>query len=78
MHEQYLRSERTVEETATPRCKGNRVIRSSAMSSRRGMTRVAEQHVLEGLGFQREGVLHEVGWRDGAWRDAVVYGLLRS
>jgi ribosomal-protein-alanine N-acetyltransferase len=39
---------------------------------------LAEQHVLEGLGFQREGVLHEVGWRDDAWRDAVVYGLLRS
>ena len=38
---------------------------------------LAEQHVLERLGFQREGVLQEVGWRDGAWRDAVVYGLLR-
>lgn len=37
----------------------------------------AEQHVLERLGFQREGVLQEVGWRGGAWRDAVVYGLLR-
>jgi RimJ/RimL family protein N-acetyltransferase len=39
---------------------------------------LAEQHVLERLGFKREGVLHEVGWRNGAWRDAVVYGLLRG
>jgi len=39
---------------------------------------VAEQHALERIGFRREGVLKEVGWRDGAWRDAVVYGLLRG
>jgi len=39
---------------------------------------LAEQRVLERIGFQREGVLREVGWRGGAWRDAVVYGLLRS
>ncbi len=39
---------------------------------------LAEQRVLERIGFQREGVLREAGWRDGAWRDAVVYGLLRG
>jgi [ribosomal protein S5]-alanine N-acetyltransferase len=39
---------------------------------------VAEQRVLERLGFEREGLLREVAWRDGAWRDAVVYGLLRT
>jgi [ribosomal protein S5]-alanine N-acetyltransferase len=39
---------------------------------------VAEQHALVRIGFRREGVLTEVGWRDGAWRDAVVYGLLRG
>jgi ribosomal-protein-alanine N-acetyltransferase len=39
---------------------------------------LAEQRVLERIGFQREGVLREVGWRGGAWRDAIVYGLLRS
>lgn len=39
---------------------------------------LAEQRVLERIGFQREGVLREVGWRSGAWRDAIVYGLLRS
>ncbi|MGH3300728.1 MAG: GNAT family N-acetyltransferase [Streptosporangiaceae bacterium] len=39
---------------------------------------VAEQRVLDRIGFQREGVLREVGWRDGAWSDAVVYALLRG
>jgi [ribosomal protein S5]-alanine N-acetyltransferase len=38
----------------------------------------AEQRVLERTGFTREGVLHQVGWRDGGWRDTVVYGLLRT
>lgn len=38
---------------------------------------VAEERTLEKLGFIREGVLHEVGWRDGAWRDGVIYALLR-
>lgn len=39
---------------------------------------LAEQKVLERTGFTREGVLRQVGWRAGAWRDAVVYGLLRD
>jgi ribosomal-protein-alanine N-acetyltransferase len=38
----------------------------------------AEQKVLERAGFTREGVLRETFFRDGAWRDAVVYGLLRQ
>jgi RimJ/RimL family protein N-acetyltransferase len=38
----------------------------------------AEHRSLEKCGFKREGVLRESGYRGGAWRDVVVYGLLRS
>jgi len=38
----------------------------------------AEQRALEKAGFTREGVLRGIGWRDGAWRDGVIYGLLRT
>jgi ribosomal-protein-alanine N-acetyltransferase len=38
----------------------------------------AEERTLEKVGFGREGELREVCWRDGAWRDAVIYGLLRT
>jgi RimJ/RimL family protein N-acetyltransferase len=39
---------------------------------------IAEQKALEKAGFTREGVLRGTGWRNGAWRDAVIYGLLRT
>jgi RimJ/RimL family protein N-acetyltransferase len=39
---------------------------------------IAEQKSLEKAGFTREGVARATGWRDGAWRDGVVYSLLRS
>lgn len=39
---------------------------------------VAEQRALEKAGFTREGVLRGVGWRDGAWRDGVMYSILRT
>jgi RimJ/RimL family protein N-acetyltransferase len=39
---------------------------------------LAEQRALEKAGFTREGVHRGIGWRDGAWRDGVVYGLLRT
>lgn len=39
---------------------------------------IAEQTALERLGFQREGLLRGVRFRDGAWRDMVIYGLLRA
>jgi RimJ/RimL family protein N-acetyltransferase len=39
---------------------------------------LAEQKALERAGFVREGVLREVFFRDGAWRDSVVYALLRD
>ncbi len=39
---------------------------------------VAEQRALEKVGFRREGVLRQVGWRGGARRDVVAYGLLRD
>ncbi|MGQ0629574.1 MAG: GNAT family N-acetyltransferase [Sporichthyaceae bacterium] len=38
---------------------------------------VAEQRALERCGFQREGVIRANAFRRGAWRDSVVYGLLR-
>jgi ribosomal-protein-alanine N-acetyltransferase len=39
---------------------------------------LAEQKALERIGFTREGVLREVAVRDGAWRDTLIYGLLRQ
>ena len=39
---------------------------------------VAEQRSLENCGFRREGVLRGAQFRDGDWRDAVVYGVLRG
>ena len=39
---------------------------------------VPAQRVLEGQGFQREGVLRRAMFRDGSWRDVVIYGLLRQ
>lgn len=39
---------------------------------------IAEQKALERIGFTREGVLRQVAFRDGAWRDHVLYGLLRD
>ena len=39
---------------------------------------LAEQKALERIGFTREGVLREVAFRDGTWRDTLIYGLLRQ
>lgn len=39
---------------------------------------LAEQRVLERIGFVREGTLRAAEFRDGTWRDIVVYGLLRG
>ena len=39
---------------------------------------LAEQRVLEKAGFTREGVMRGVFWRDGDWRDGVLYSLLRT
>jgi ribosomal-protein-alanine N-acetyltransferase len=39
---------------------------------------LAEQKALERIGFTREGVLRHVAFRDGAWRDCVLYSLLRD
>lgn len=38
----------------------------------------AEQRSLEKAGFVREAVLKEHTYRDGAWRDEVLYRMLRS
>jgi RimJ/RimL family protein N-acetyltransferase len=39
---------------------------------------IAEQRALEKAGFTREGVLRGHLWRDGAWRDYVLYSILRT
>ena len=39
---------------------------------------VAEQRALEKVGFRREGVQRGLYFRDGRWRDSVMYGLLRD
>lgn len=39
---------------------------------------VPAQKVLEGCGFQKEGVLRQAMFRDGEWRDVAIYGCLRT
>lgn len=39
---------------------------------------VAEQRALEKAGFTREGVLRHAQWRDGAWRDLMLFSRLRG
>lgn len=39
---------------------------------------IAEQAALERIGFRREGVLRSARFREGDWRDMLMYGLLRS
>ncbi len=39
---------------------------------------IAEQKAPEKAGFMREGITRATGWRDGAWRDGVIYSLLRT
>ncbi|OLF04391.1 N-acetyltransferase [Actinophytocola xinjiangensis] len=38
---------------------------------------VGEQRALEKAGFVREAVLREYAFRDGAWRDEIMYRMLR-
>ena len=38
---------------------------------------IAEQRALERVGFRREGVLRCARFRQGQWRDMLMYGLLR-
>jgi RimJ/RimL family protein N-acetyltransferase len=39
---------------------------------------VGERRALEKTGFTREGVMRGSGWRDGAWRDSLLYSILRT
>jgi RimJ/RimL family protein N-acetyltransferase len=39
---------------------------------------LAEQRVLEGIGFRREGVLRGLAFIGGRWRDGVLYARLRD
>jgi len=38
----------------------------------------AEQRALRKVGFRQEGVLRGAEFRDGSWRDIVIFGLLRG
>lgn len=38
---------------------------------------IPAQRVMEGIGFQREGILRRAMFRDGLWRDISIYGILR-
>jgi RimJ/RimL family protein N-acetyltransferase len=42
------------------------------------VTNHAERRALEKAGFTREGELRGVGWRAGAYRDGVIYSMLRT
>ena len=48
------------------------------IQARTELGNVAEQRALEKAGFTREAVLREYYFRDGAWRDEVLYRMLRS
>ena len=48
------------------------------IQARTELGNVAEQRALEKAGFVREAVLREYYFRDGAWRDEVVYRMLRA
>jgi RimJ/RimL family protein N-acetyltransferase len=39
---------------------------------------IAEQQALDRAGFSREGILRGNRWRGGAWRDEVLYSVLRT
>jgi RimJ/RimL family protein N-acetyltransferase len=39
---------------------------------------IAEQRALEKAGFTREGVLRGIAFRNGRWRDGVLYSVLRD
>lgn len=39
---------------------------------------IAEQKALENAGFRREGLLRGIRWRGGAWRDELLYSILRT
>jgi RimJ/RimL family protein N-acetyltransferase len=38
----------------------------------------ALSRALEKAGFTREGITRATGWRDGPWRDGVIYSVLRT
>jgi aminoglycoside 6'-N-acetyltransferase len=39
---------------------------------------IPSQRILEGLGFQREGILRRASFRDGHWCDMAIYSILRE
>jgi len=39
---------------------------------------IAERGALERVGFQLEGIQRGSGFRDGHWRDGVIYSILRT
>ncbi len=39
---------------------------------------IPAQRVMESTGFQQEGILRRSMFRDGQWRDIIIYGILRQ
>ncbi|WP_067970769.1 GNAT family N-acetyltransferase [Nocardiopsis trehalosi] len=66
------RAQRLLAEYLFAHTRANRVEASTDVAN------TAEQKALEGAGFTREGVLRGACFRDGAWRDMVMYAVLRS
>lgn len=48
------------------------------IQARTEVDNIAEQRALEKAGFTREAVMREYYFRDGAWRDEVLYRMLRA
>ncbi len=65
-------AQRTLAEYLFAHTQANRV---EAMTE---VTNTSEQWALEKAGFVREGVLRGYHFRDGHWRDSVVYSMLRE
>jgi len=42
------------------------------------MENIPSQRLMESIGFQREGVIRKGYFREGAWHDMAMYGILRS
>ena len=66
------RAQRLLAEYLFAHTRVNRVEASTEVAN------TAEQKALEGAGFTREGVLRGACFRDGAWRDMVMYAVLRA
>ena len=51
---------------------------TNRIEARTAVDNIAEQRALEAAGFQREGTIRGSLWRDGAYRDDLMYAILRG